>query len=141
MRQHGTIDALGAQHVDVIEFGILFRRKSFGRTEHHVAGIVDQHIDPPLFGDHLLDGSVDRVLGLHVEFECAQVDVVFPRERRHLLHVCRIACRRLPHRAVDDVARSGDSLGGEAAKAAGRAGDQNNFSHGISPSISLMSGI
>jgi hypothetical protein len=35
------------------------------------------------------------------------------------------------------VARSGDRLGGEAAKARGRAGDQNDFTHGISPSMSL----
>jgi hypothetical protein len=59
MRQHGAIDALRAQYVDVIELSKLFRREGFRRSEHHVAGIMDQHIDPPLLGDHFPDRSVD----------------------------------------------------------------------------------
>jgi hypothetical protein len=65
--------------------------------------------------------------------------MIHSRERRHLLRGRRVACRCLPHGAVNDVARLGDSFGGEAAKATRRAGYQNNCFHGISPPMSPIS--
>ena len=73
MRQHGAIDPLRPQHIDVVLLGELLRGERLGRAEHHMAGIVDEDIDAAALGDDLLDGSVGRSLGLDVELDRADV--------------------------------------------------------------------
>ncbi len=53
-----AIDAVGAEHVDVILLGELLGRECLGRAEHHVSGIVDD-VDPTALGDDLIDGGID----------------------------------------------------------------------------------
>src|ERR1700730_8894122 len=54
----------------------------------------------------------------------AEVDIMRLRERGALRHLGRVPARGLAHRGVDDVARLGESLGGQTAEAAVRAGDE-----------------
>src|ERR1700719_3432823 len=51
------------------------------------------------------------------------------RERGDLRHLGCVPARGLAHRGVDDVARLGESLGGQTAEAAGRAGDEYDLAH------------
>jgi hypothetical protein len=60
LRQRGPVDALDAEHVDVVELGELLGRERFGRAERHVAGIVDHDIDAARIGDDLRDADLNR---------------------------------------------------------------------------------
>ena len=93
-------------------------------------GIVDQHIDAPGVDDDLGDRGIDRVLGEHVELDGAEVDTMRLREGVDLRHLGRVPAGGLAHRGVDGVAGLGESLGGQAAEAAGGAGNENDFIHG-----------
>jgi hypothetical protein len=66
--QRGTVDPLGAHHVDVILLDQLFRREGFGRAEHHVAGIVDDDIETAGLGDDAGDTGLGGSVELHVQF-------------------------------------------------------------------------
>ena len=59
VRQDGPVHALSAEHVDVVLLRKLFRPECFGGAEHHVTGVVDQHIDLAAVGDDLVDRRVD----------------------------------------------------------------------------------
>src|SRR5438309_1589715 len=51
--QSGPIDALRAQNVHVIEFRELFRGERLERAEHHVARVVNDHIQTTVVFDDL----------------------------------------------------------------------------------------
>jgi len=51
--QSGPIDALRAQDVHVIEFRELFRGERLDRAEHHMARVVDHHIQTTVVFDDL----------------------------------------------------------------------------------------
>ena len=99
----------------------------FGRAEHHVPGIVDDHVDAAALGDDLLDRGVGRWLRLHVELDGAQIDAVACRGRGHLGGIRRVAAGDVAHRGVDGVAGLGERFGGQAAEAAGSAGDEDDL--------------
>ena len=69
----------------------------------------------------LADGS-----RLHVEFDGAQVDAVAVRGLGHLGRILRVAAGDVAHRGVDGVSGPGERFGGQAAEAAGRAGDEDD---------------
>lgn len=52
----------------------------FGGAEHHVPGIVDDDVDAPGLSDKPPDGRLHGGLGLHVQFERTQVDVLASRQ-------------------------------------------------------------
>jgi hypothetical protein len=62
MRQRRAIDTLGAEHVGVVDVVHLFWGERLGRTCHHVSGVVDDHVEAPLFFDDRRDGGVNRLL-------------------------------------------------------------------------------
>ena len=126
MRQHRTVDALRAEHVDVILLGELLWCEGFRRAKHHVAGVMDHHVDPAAFRDDLLGGGVGRLFRLHVEFDRAQIDALVSGNRGHLGGILGVAAGDVAHRGVDGVPGSGERLGGQAAKATGCAGDEDD---------------
>jgi hypothetical protein len=135
LRQRRTIDALGAQDVDVIELGELFRRECLRRAEHHVTGIVHDDIEAALLGDDLRDRRVGRWLRADIELDCAQIDMVVAGEFCEIGDDGRVAALRLAHRGIDGVAGLGERIGGQAAEAARRAGDDNDLFHDSDPLI------
>ncbi len=81
----------------------------------------------PALADDLLDRGVGGRLGLHVEF-----DRRGGRRRRearlgHLGGILRVAAGDVAHRGVDGVAGLGEGFGGQAAEAAGGAGDEDDL--------------
>lgn len=66
------MDALRAEHVDVVLRHELLGQERLGRAKHHVTRIVDQHVDFAALGHDLLDPHIDRRLGLKVELDRAQ---------------------------------------------------------------------
>jgi hypothetical protein len=47
VRQGGAVDALRAEHVDVVLPDELVRREGLRRAEHHVPGVVDDGVQAP----------------------------------------------------------------------------------------------
>src|ERR1700732_3641668 len=66
---------------------------------------------------------------MEVPADGAEVDTIRLREGGDLRHFGRVPARGLAHRGVDGVARLGESLGGQTAEAAGRAGDEYDLAH------------
>lgn len=72
----------------------LFRREGFRWAEHHVAGVVDDDIETTGIGDDVGDGGVGRCVGLHVQLDAAQIDLLVggpTGERSNLRRVCTYA--------------------------------------------------
>ena len=126
MRQHGAIDPLRPQNIDVVLLGELLRGESLGRAEHHVTGIVNEYIDAGALGDDLFDGGVGRSLGLDVELDRADVGA---GERGKFGGVLRVAAGDIAHGRIDGVAGAAESFGGQAAETAGSAGDEDDLGH------------
>src|SRR5712671_2078315 len=133
LRQGRAIDTLGAEDIDVVEFRELFGREGFRRPEHHVTGIVDHHIEASLLGHHSCDRSVDRLLRADVELDGAKIDAVISGEFFDIGDLGRVAARGAAHRRVDRMACLGQRVGGQPAKAAGSAGDDDNLFHDTYP--------
>src|SRR5712671_1686583 len=127
VRQDGPVDALRAEHVDVVLLRELLGQERLGRAEHHVTRIVDQHVDLAALGHDLLDRHIDRRLGLNVELDRAQVDAIALRGLGHLGRVLGVAASDIAHRGVDGVSGLGERFGRQAAEAAGSAGDENDL--------------
>ena len=103
---------MGAEHVDIVEFGQLLRRERFRRSEHHVPGIVHENIEPALFGDDLADRRFDGLFRRHIQFNGTQVNVIVVRKLFHVRCLRRVATRSVPHRGEDRVARLREGIGG-----------------------------
>ena len=84
LRQRYAVYPLGAEHVDVVEFGQLLRRERFRRSEHHMPGIVHENIEPALFGDNLADRRFDGLFRRHVQFNGTQVNLIVVRKPFHV---------------------------------------------------------
>ena len=76
VRQRGAVEALRAEHVDVVELGQLLRGERLGRTGDHVARVVHDYVEAALLGEDGGDGRVGRLLRRDVELDGAQVDAV-----------------------------------------------------------------
>jgi hypothetical protein len=76
LRQRGAVHALRAEHIDVVELGQLFRREGFRRPEHHVARVVDHHVQATVRGDDLFDRSGGGGLGGDIELDGAEIGAV-----------------------------------------------------------------
>ena len=70
--------------------------------------------------------SVGRSLGLDVEFDRADVGA---GERGEFGGVLGVAADDIAHGRIDGVAGAAESVGGQAAKTAGRAGDEDDLGH------------
>jgi hypothetical protein len=97
MRQRRPIDPLGAENVDVILLDQLFEREGFGRAEHHVAGIMDDHIEAPGVGDDAGDTGINRGVGLHVQLDGAQIRFIFGGPGGDSGNLWHIAACGFPH--------------------------------------------
>ena len=76
-RQSGAVHPLGAQHVDVVRLCKLLRRKSLGRTEHHVSRIVDHDVEAPGLDHDTLNRGNDfrlKAVGLRLRRGRAAVE-------------------------------------------------------------------
>src|SRR6185369_6371242 len=56
--QHGAVDALGREHVDVVELGELVGGEGFGGAEDHVAGVVHHDVEVAVPVQDVGDGRV-----------------------------------------------------------------------------------
>jgi hypothetical protein len=127
MRKRRAVDALGAEHVDVVELGELLRCEGLRGAEHHVPGIVHDHVDAAVLGDDFRDAGVDRRLRVHVELERAQVDAVLLGVGFEIGHLRRVAARGLPHRGIDGVSRVRERICRQPAEAAGGSRDDDDL--------------
>jgi hypothetical protein len=130
LRQGCAVHALGAEHIDVEEFGVLLWREGLGRAEHHMARVVHDHVDPAVCRDDFGDCGVRRFLRLHVQLDRAQVDAVLPGIVVGGLDLGCVAVRGCAHAGVDRVAGTRQGAGAQCAEAAGCAGDENDLLHG-----------
>ncbi len=135
LRQGGTIDTLGAEDVDVVEFRELLGREGLRRPEHHMTRVVHHDIETSLLGDDPGDGRIDQFLRADVEFDGPQIDAVIPGEFFDIGGLGRITARGAAHRRVDSMACLGQGVGGQPAKAAGGAGDNDYLFHDTYPLI------
>jgi hypothetical protein len=101
-----------------------------------VAGVVDEHIDAVALGHDLADCSVHRILRKYVQLDGPQTDPVLLREGGDPGDLRSVPLGGLAHGGVHGVARLGEGLGGQAAEAAGRAGDEYDLAHEVFPSDS-----
>jgi hypothetical protein len=76
VRKHGTIHALRAEDVDVVEFSELFWGKRLCRPKIHVSRVMDHHVDMAVSRDDFCYCAVDGVLRLHVKFDGSQIDFI-----------------------------------------------------------------
>jgi hypothetical protein len=79
--------------------------------------IVHENVEPALFGDDLANRGADGLFRGQVQFNRTQVHRAILRELFHVRGLRRIASGGVPHRGVDGVARLGEGVGGQAAKA------------------------
>lgn len=128
--QRGAVDALGGEHVDVVELRELFRGEGLGGAGGHVAGVVDEHVDPAGLGLDLRYSRVDGVLRVHVEFDGAQVDTVLAGVVGRGLDLRRVAARGVAHARVHGVAGVCQGPGGEGAETAGGTRDDDDVAGG-----------
>src|ERR1700733_12627295 len=99
-----------------------------------MARVVYDDVDAAAFSDDLFDGRVGRGLGLHIELDGAEVDAVARRYLSHLGGVLGVAPCNVAHRGVDGVPDLCQGLGGQTAKAARSAGDEDHLlAHGAGP--------
>jgi hypothetical protein len=115
---------------------VLLGGEGLGRAEHHMARVVYDDVDAAAFSDNLFDGRVGRGLGLHIELDGAEVDAVARRHLSHLGDALGVAPCDVAHRGVDGVPDLCQGLGGQTAKAARSAGDEDDLlAHGVTPFI------
>lgn len=117
VRERSPIDPLSSQHVDIVERCELLRRKGFGRAEHHVAGIVNDDVDPARLGNDAADRRFDRRLRLDIELDGTQVDVVLRGIGVSRLDLRRIAPFRFTHSGIDRMPGVGELARGKGSKA------------------------
>jgi hypothetical protein len=129
VRQGGTIDALRAEHVDVVELGKLFRRECFGRPERHVTGVVNDDVQTAAVGQDLLDARFSRCFAGHVQLDGTQIDPVLRGVLLHFFDLRRVTAGGFAHAGVDRVSGMGERAGGEGAKATGGASDDDDLFH------------
>jgi hypothetical protein len=98
-----------------------------------VPGVVDHDIETPLLGNDFGDGRVCRLLGADVELDGAQIDAVIAGVFFDIGDLGRIPACGAAHRRVHRMARFGQAVGGQPAKAAGRAGDDDDLFHDTYP--------
>ena len=134
MRKRGAVDALGAEHIRVIQLGELFGREGFRRTEHHVAGVVHDHVQAPVLIDDLPDRCVRGLLRRDVQLDRANVHFVLGRVLPHLRDLRLVAAGGFAHARVDGVPRTGEGAGSQGAEAARRARDDDDVFHDLLPS-------
>jgi hypothetical protein len=129
VRQSGAVYALCPENVDVVKLAILLWRESLGRIQHHVAGIVDDNIEPSVVADDLVDGRVDRFLRQDVELDGAQVDPVFGGISGRFLYFDCVTSMYVAHAGIDNVAVRSEVPGRKSAESAGSIGDDDDFAH------------
>ncbi len=127
MRQDGPVDALRAEHVDVVLHRELLGQERLGRAKHHVTGVVDQHVDFAAVGHDLPDRGIDGRLGLNVKLDRAKVDAIALRGLGQLGGVLGVAASDVAHGGINGVSGFGERFGGQAAEAAGSASDENDL--------------
>jgi hypothetical protein len=59
VRQYGAIHSLRADHVDVVELRKLLRRERLSGPEHHVPGVVHDHVEAAVRRDDRRNAGVD----------------------------------------------------------------------------------
>jgi hypothetical protein len=74
--QHRTVHPLRGKHVGVVDGRELLGRERLGRSDHHVARVVDDHVDAALLGEHCGHGAVHRRLIRDVHLDGPQRHVV-----------------------------------------------------------------
>jgi hypothetical protein len=140
VRQRGTVDPLCGKHIRVVHVGDLLGGERLGGAENHVAGVVDQHVDPARLGQHRVDGLIDGRLIGDVHLDRTQSDVVLVGVRtsvgsRPLVPpACNSPVASLapdtPHARVHNVFRVGEGANRERAEATRRSGDENDLGLG-----------
>jgi len=94
-------------------------------VEHHVSGVVDDHVEAAGLLDDCGDRVVDRRLVGDIHLDRAQGDVVLGCVGPGIGVGLQVAAGQVPHPGVDDVACFGECSNGEGAEAAGGPGDDD----------------
>jgi ribosomal protein S18 acetylase RimI-like enzyme len=76
VRESGAVDALGAEHIDVVDVGQLLGCVGLERPEHHVTGVVEDDVEASALIDDAGDAGVAGVLGRDVQLHGPEVDAV-----------------------------------------------------------------
>ena len=124
--QHGSVEPLGAEHVDVVQLGELLGSERLGGADHHVARVVHDDVDAALASKHLPHGSGDRLVGLHVELDGVQLHLLARGVRPCLWRVLLVATVEVTHARVDDLSLVGERAGRECSEAAAAAADEDD---------------
>src|SRR5690606_4632190 len=115
----------------VVQLRELLGRERLGRTDHHVAGVVDHHVDAAVLGLDGGDRPLDGLLGAHVELHRPQVHAVLGGVRRGSLDLRGVAAARLAHARVDRVAGVGQRAGRQGAEPGRGPCDDDDVAHDL----------
>ena len=121
---------MGAEDVHIVQFRQLLGLERFRGPESHMAGIVRHDIEVPMLLDDRGDAGIDRFLRSDIELDGVQIDAVVLGIFFDIGDLRGIAAPSLPHRGINRVAGIGQRIGGQSAKAAGSAGDEDDLVHG-----------
>ena len=118
LRQCGAIHALRAQHIDVVLLGQLFGRETLGGAVDHVAGVVNDDVNPASGRHDRRDrGRHGRLTG-DVQFDRPDVDAMLPRKRFDVGGLARVAPRSVAHAGKHHVSGLCQRVRRHAAEAA-----------------------
>src|SRR5687767_3885483 len=129
MRERRAVHALRAQDVDVIELGELLRRKGLRRTQRHVTGVVDHHVDTAGLRNDRRDPVFDRLRWGDIELHRPEIDAMLSRIARGLRDLWGIALRGSAHTGIDGVSRTGEYASRERPEPARCSRDDNDLVH------------
>jgi hypothetical protein len=97
---------------------------------------MDHDIESTAIADNAVDRRYDGAIGLHVEFNGAQIDIVLGCIPPGILDLQGIAAFRSAHACVDNVAATSECAGGERAETTRCARDDDDLFHDLVPLMS-----
>ncbi len=106
-RESRPIDALGTQHVDVIQGGKLFRCECLSRAEDHVTSVMNYDIEPSILRHNLLNRLLNGVVGGNIYLYCSKIAGICCREFLDALYLGSITSSSLAHSRVHDMSGLG----------------------------------
>ena len=129
VRQRGLVQALRADHVDVVEPQVLRRGKGLRGAVGHVPRVVDQYVKVAGRVEDGLDGGPDGGLVEKIDGYGPEVGVVRARELGQSLFLGLGVTAVHVHAGEDRVAVAREGAGRQGTEAGRGAGDEHGLSH------------
>ena len=135
VRKRRPIDPMGPEDVDVVHLGHLLGRERLGGAQHHVTGVVDDHVDALRLIDDPLDRAFDRPFLADVQLERPQIQAIGLGVGGEPLDGLRIVALRVAHARVDRVAGSAQRANAHRTEPARCTADDDDLArrHQTSP--------